>query len=492
MQQTTYLREGSPNVKDSNKKGGFDDRFSEEDFNFNEDDLSYDDVDDGGDDFDFSDEDFIDDGDSYDDDESYEDDESFEDDDSYDDDDENDDDDDEDYDDYDDERERRPFSLLEKILLAFIVIGVLLAIAAGILIWQFSNSGNKGKANEPATRSVPLESIPETTEKASVKASTSEQEATPPAVRTTAEEESSAELESETETETETETKTEKETEKETEKKTTEAATTAARTTEAPTTAARTTEAPTTTAHEHRWSVISRKEPGCTTPGEIVYQCPVDGETKKETIPATGVHKWEETGRTPATCTRDGSINYRCSECNATTAQPIPATGHHKWEETGRTPATCTENGIINYRCSACGEITAKPIEATGHNWTLVSEGPVNHYSCSNCGAEKDEENPNWQTTAHEHSWTEVPGSRVNPTCGASGQVIYACACGETYSEVLPATGQHSWPMDNTTDPIIRCPVCGAETNNPNYIPPAPPSSEAGGDSEGLEVAGGY
>ena len=35
--------------------------------------------------------------------------------------------------------------------------------------------------------------------------------------------------------------------------------------------------------------------------------------------------------------------------------------------------------------------------------------------------------------------------SRTEPTCGTNGSVTYTCSCGDSYTETLPATGQHTW-----------------------------------------------
>jgi len=45
------------------------------------------------------------------------------------------------------------------------------------------------------------------------------------------------------------------------------------------------------------------------------------------------------------------------------------------------------------------------------------------------------------------------------PTCGATGVMTYTCsACGDSYTEVIPATGNHTYAHDFDVD----CDVCGA------------------------------
>lgn len=59
---------------------------------------------------------------------------------------------------------------------------------------------------------------------------------------------------------------------------------------------------------------ISRTEPTCTTPGEIVYQCEECGKTKSEKIEPTG-HTLVEISRTEPTAETEGKVVERCSVC---------------------------------------------------------------------------------------------------------------------------------------------------------------------------------
>lgn len=78
------------------------------------------------------------------------------------------------------------------------------------------------------------------------------------------------------------------------------------------------------------------------------------------------------------------------------------------------------------------------------------------------------------QFAGHTHSWTV--SSTVAATCGKAGSTTYTCSCGDSYSESIPATGNHT----NTTETVAptctengsvttTCTVCGettvAETN---------------------------
>ena len=71
-------------------------------------------------------------------------------------------------------------------------------------------------------------------------------------------------------------------------------------------------------------------EPTATTPGVRTYTCTVCGQTKNETIPATGAHThvWDNGTVTIApTETTPGVRTYTCTVCGATLTETIPATG---------------------------------------------------------------------------------------------------------------------------------------------------------------------
>ena len=60
------------------------------------------------------------------------------------------------------------------------------------------------------------------------------------------------------------------------------------------------------------------------------------------------------------------------------------------------------------------------------------------------------------KTAAHSHEYTSAVTKQ--PTCGATGVRTYTCSCGESYTETIAATGNHTY--DNACDK--DCNVCGA------------------------------
>ncbi len=88
------------------------------------------------------------------------------------------------------------------------------------------------------------------------------------------------------------------------------------------------------------------------------------------TEPAPTVHSHSFTvGRTvPATCTVDGYTEYTCS-CGETKRDTIPATGHSYDSGRVTTPATCQSEGIKTYSCCTCGNSYTESIPTSEHNW---------------------------------------------------------------------------------------------------------------------------
>ena len=150
-------------------------------------------------------------------------------------------------------------------------------------------------------------------------------------------------------------------------------------------------------------------EPTETTPGVRTFTCAVCGQTRTETIPATGAHDYQFTRNVAPTCTADGYDLYTCSSCGATEKRNSkPALGH-KWDSgTVTTEPTATTPGVRTYTCTVCGEVKTETIPATG---------------------------------AHTHKW-DAGKVTTEPTATTPGVRTYTCTiCGATRTETIPATG---------------------------------------------------
>lgn len=116
-------------------------------------------------------------------------------------------------------------------------------------------------------------------------------------------------------------------------------------------------------------------------------------ETKKEPTPEEIDAAWEETERVEATCTEDGKIVYTNFITGDTKEESIPASGHD-YEVTDTTEAACTEDGKNTYTCKVCGDAYEEAIPATGHTegeWKVTKEAGLfstgsKEVTCEKCG----------------------------------------------------------------------------------------------------------
>ena len=112
-----------------------------------------------------------------------------------------------------------------------------------------------------------------------------------------------------------------------------------------------------------------------------------------------------------------------------------------------------TDNGIMNY--SICDIESMTPISVS--EYQNIELTPKCIYTGSlNIVAENEETDYelslDYYEPPHEHSYTP---ETVSPTCTEDGKTVYTCSCGDTYTEVLPATGHTDENADG------KCDICG-------------------------------
>ena len=154
----------------------------------------------------------------------------------------------------------------------------------------------------------------------------------------------------------------------------------------------------------------------------------------------------------PATCGADGRIDTVCANCGDVIAtEVIPATGAHTWDNgTVTTEPTETTPGVRTFTCAVCSQTKTEVIPATGaHTFVFTkniapsctTEG-YDLYTCRDCGAtEKRNAKP-----ALGHKWDSGTVT-AEPTEKDPGTMTYTCTvCGQTKTEVIPATGSAVCP----------------------------------------------
>ena len=258
------------------------------------------------------------------------------------------------------------------------------------------------------------------------------------------------------------------------------------------------------------WTVES--EATCKVDGKKSATCSVCGETKSETIPATGKHDMVKGETVAPTCTSKGYTVYTCSGCGTTenrdetamiahdyTVKHITVAGDcdtpakyemdcsvcgahegkeytddapgHAWGDYAVTKeATCTDKGEETATCSVCGEKDTKEIAAKGHSFgeytvtkapTCTEKGEETATCANGCGTTDTNE-----IAALGHDYVEV--NHQDPTCTAEGFIEYECArsgcdVGEgkpaTTADILPALG-HEGGTATCLEKAV-CEVCG-------------------------------
>lgn len=193
----------------------------------------------------------------------------------------------------------------------------------------------------------------------------------------------------------------------------------------------------------------------CGADGRIDTVCANCGDViATKVIPATGAHTWDNgTVTTEPTETTPGERTFTCAVCSQTKTEVIPATGAHTFVFTKNIAPSCTEAGYDLYTCSGCGASEQRNVKpALGHKWdsgTVTAEPTEKDpgtmtYTCTVCGQTKTEVIP--ATGPHTHVWDEGTVT-VAPTETTPGVRTYTCTvCGQTRTEIIPATGSAVCP----------------------------------------------
>ena len=125
---------------------------------------------------------------------------------------------------------------------------------------------------------------------------------------------------------------------------------------------------------EHTVAIDAAVAPTCTETGLTEgSHCSVCNEVlvEQEALPALD-HDWDE-GKvtTPATCTQEGVMTYTCTRCGDTKTETIEATGHTEAIDAAVAP-TCTETGLTEgSHCSVCGKVLVEQevLQTIPHNY---------------------------------------------------------------------------------------------------------------------------
>ena len=235
--------------------------------------------------------------------------------------------------------------------------------------------------------------------------------------------------------------------------------------------------------HEHTMQKTEAIAATCTETGNIEYYTCTDcgklfadekGETEitaESTVVAANGHTIVAVNAKEATCTEAGNTaHYKCSVCGKlfsdeegtteiTSESTVVAAKGHEMTHHEAVPATCTEDGTLeHYSCSVCkknfedengtAELTSVVDTKKGHEMThhdavaatCTEDGNKEYYSCSRCNKNFADENGATELTeivipANGHDYTFVPEEAK--TCTTDGtKAHYVCnndGCGKKF-----------------------------------------------------------
>lgn len=192
-------------------------------------------------------------------------------------------------------------------------------------------------------------------------------------------------------------------------------------------------------------------EPTCTEDGYTTHTCGNCGDSYTDSHTDAKGHDWDEGVITKeATDTEDGVMTYTCQNCGATYTEPVSATAHHYDEGVVTKEPTCEEAGVMTYTCQDCGQTKTTVIDPTGHSYTSVVTEPTcteqgyTTYTCSACGKTYTDD----YTDALGHQYDEGTVT-VEPTATKEGRIRYTCErCQHSYVETIEATGNPFTDVD--------------------------------------------
>ena len=129
----------------------------------------------------------------------------------------------------------------------------------------------------------------------------------------------------------------------------------------------------------------------------------------------------------------------------------------HSYKDVVTAP-TCTEKGYTTHTC-ACGDSYVDTYtDALGHAWdegkvtkaATETETGVKTFTCTRCGETKTETIPK---LTHEHNYNAVVTA---PTCTEKGYTTHTCACGDSYVDTYVDALGHAWDNGKVTKPATE------------------------------------
>ena len=204
--------------------------------------------------------------------------------------------------------------------------------------------------------------------------------------------------------------------------------------------------------HTHNYKDVVTA-PTCTEKGYTTHTCACGDSYVDAYVDALG-HAWDNGKVTKEpTETETGVKTFTCTRCGETRTETMPVIPHvHSYKDVVTAP-TCTEKGYTTHTC-ACGDSYVDTYtDALGHAWDngkvtkepTETETGVKTFTCTRCGETKTETIPK---LTHEHSYKAVVTA---PTCTSKGYTTHTCACGDSYVDTYVDALGHAWDNGKVT-----------------------------------------
>ena len=209
--------------------------------------------------------------------------------------------------------------------------------------------------------------------------------------------------------------------------------------------------------HTHNYKDVVTA-PTCTAKGYTTHTCACGDSYVDTYVDALG-HAWDNGKVTKEpTETETGVKTFTCTRCGETRTETMPVIPHvHSYKDVVTAP-TCTEKGYTTHTC-ACGDSYVDTyVDALGHAWDegkvtkepTETETGVKTFTCTRCGETRTETIPK---LTHEHNYKAVVTA---PTCTEKGYTTHTCACGDSYVDTYVDALGHAWDNGKVTKPATE------------------------------------
>ena len=223
----------------------------------------------------------------------------------------------------------------------------------------------------------------------------------------------------------------------------------------------------------HEWVLVESQEASCNAPGYEKYACSQEGCDESYEVSYAQLKHSLKTEAVPATCESAGYVIYSCENCEYSyTANHTPAIGHDykfvwDWNENALlgaslklvckndqshqlgwgasisvklVPGACPAGDRMEvkarvvYNGNVYEDLVIIEADSSKHVYDQLKYDENAHWYECICGLKQE-------VIAH----TCVESIIKEATCGEKGEKLFACECGYSYTEVIPATGEHKY-----------------------------------------------